>query len=214
MDSILNWLTLHLTQGLGPAGIRALLETFEGPAQILSAPESELRKVKGIKQGVVATLSSAPPVKEAEQELEIARRLGVDIISCKDERYPSLLRQIYNPPTVLYVKGRASVLNNPSIAVVGSRAATSYGIKIARQLSYDLSGKVTIVSGLALGVDTAAHQGSIEGNGATVAVLGCGLDIIYPRQNTKLARQIESSNGAMVSEYPFQTKPEAFRFPA
>lgn len=214
MDTILNWLTLHLTTGLGPAGVRELLSTFETPSQILKASSKELLHVKGIKQNVADSLTKSPPIKLAEQELEKASRLGVDIISFQDERYPALLRQIYNPPIVLYVKGRTDLLTRPSLAVVGSRAATSYGIKIARQLSRDLSGKLTIVSGLALGIDTAAHNGALEAKGTTIAVLGCSLDITYPRQNTRLARMIENSNGATISEYPFQTQPDAFRFPA
>jgi len=214
MDATLNWLTLHLTQGLGPAGVRALLDAFGTPTKIFEASAKELRLVRGIKQSVIETLTKSPPVKQAEQELKNAARLGVDIISWQDNHYPFLLQKIYNPPLVLYVKGRTDILNKPSIAVVGSRAATSYGVKIARQLSSDLSSKVNIVSGLALGIDTAAHQGALESNGTTIAVLGCGLDIIYPHQNTKLARRIEMSAGAIVSEYPFKTTPEAFRFPA
>jgi DNA processing protein len=214
MDATLNWLTLHLTQGLGPAGVRALLDAFGGPAEIFRATAKELRQVKGIKQSVIDTLTKSPPVKQAEQELEKAARLGVDIISWQHEHYPLLLQKIYNPPLVLFVKGRTEVLNRPAIAVVGSRAATSYGVKIARQFSSGLASRVNIVSGLALGIDTAAHLGALENNGSTIAVLGCGMDVVYPRQNTKLARQIENSKGALISEYPFQTTPEAFRFPA
>nr|MBF0220819.1 DNA-protecting protein DprA [Desulfobulbaceae bacterium] len=214
MDTILNWLTLHLTPGLGPAGVRTLLDAFETPARIFSASNKELLQVRGIKKSVVESLIKSAPFKLAEQELEKAKTLGVEIISCQDERYPSLLGQIYNPPVVLYVKGRSDLLNRPSIAVVGSRAATSYGLKIARQLSAELSGRLSIVSGLALGIDTAAHHGALEAGGSTIAVLGCSLDITYPPQNSRLARLIENSNGAMISEYPFQTKPDAFRFPA
>lgn len=214
MDSIQNWLTLHLISGLGPAGLSALLEHFGSPGQILNASAKELATVNGIKQAVINQITSAPPQKAAEQELITAGRHGVEIISWEDSRYPALLRTIYAPPPILYVKGALSALNETAIAVVGSRAATSYGLKIAGQISRELASRVAVVSGLALGVDSAAHRGALAAKGITIGVLACGLDIIYPPQNQALAEQIVASGGALISEYPFQTKPEAFRFPA
>lgn len=214
MDTIRDWLTLHLVPGLGPAGCRALVEAMGGPSKVLAADFKSLLQVPGLRRKAVEIISGQPPYKAAEEELRKVKESGVALLSWDDPAYPKVLRNIYAPPMLLYVHGDAAQLNRPAIAVVGSRAATSYGLKIARQLAAELAGHgLTVVSGLALGVDAAAHAGAIDVQGSTVAVLGCGVDIAYPSRNRVLATKIAAS-GAVVSEYPLGTKPEAFRFPA
>ena len=213
MDTI-HWLTLYLVPGLGPVGCRRLVEAFGSPESVLKANRNDLRQVKGLKKNVIEDILNRPPIKLAEQELRLAGEKGVAIVRWDDEAYPEMLRNIYNPPMVLYVKGDNSCLNRAAIAVVGSRAATTYGLKIAGQMAGELAAAgLTIISGLALGIDSAAHIGALEKDGITIAVLGCGVDVQYPRRNWRLAEKI-AENGAVISEYPFGTQPEAFRFPA
>lgn len=140
---------------------------------------------------------------------------NIDIIFIHDKEYPYLLKNIYNPPLVLYIRGNKNILNNLSIGIVGCRNATNYGIKIAQNFAYDLSKKgFNIVSGLARGIDSASHIGALKAYEKTVAVLGNGLDTIYPRENTHLAEAILKYDGAIISEYPLGTKPEKQNFPA
>ncbi len=210
----MDWLTLHLVSGLGSVGCRTLVEMFGGATKVLAADSTALGKAPGIGPKVIGIISSNPPYKEAEEELSRAQNFGVTIISWDSPDYPKALKSIYNPPMLLFVRGDVSQLNRPAIAVVGSRAATSYGLKIGRRLGAELAGNgLTVVSGLALGIDAAAHAGAIEARGSTVGILGCGVDVPYPRRNISLAGKIVA-NGAVVSEYPMGTKPEAFRFPA
>ena len=212
--SIQEWLTLHLVSDLGAKGFKRLLDTFGCPANVFKASRKDLQQVGGIRTKAIEQLVTTPPYKQAEEEIYKAKQSGVSILSWADQDYPALLKNIYNPPMVLYVKGDKTKLKQNGIAVVGSRAATSYGLKVARHMSGQLAANgIAVISGLALGVDTAAHNGSLDESGGTIAVLGCGLDVIYPRQNVNLAQRI-GQKGAVVSEYPFGTKPDAFRFPA
>jgi DNA processing protein len=140
---------------------------------------------------------------------------NIDIISIEDKEYPSNLREIYNPPICLYIKGNKNCLNGLNISIVGCRECSKYGENVAKRLSYDLALKnINIVSGLARGIDTFAHIGAIYGNSCTIAVLGNGLDTIYPKENTALASKIINKNGAIISEFPLWTKPEKMNFPA
>ncbi len=149
-----------------------------------------------------------------EQEIDRLEAFGGAMLTFEDTLYPELLKQIHDPPPVLYTLGNQDLLSSQSIAVVGSRAATSYGKRIARDLSHKLAAhKITVVSGLALGIDTEAHRGALQAGGDTISVLGCGLDVIYPRQNDKLYHEI-AEKGVIVTEYPLGTTPEGFRFPA
>lgn len=214
MATLDAWLTLHLTQGLGPAACKRLADFFGGPQKALEADRQALLKVPGIKKPAAEALAREPASELAKQEIDKAKNLGVSIITWDDETYPALLRNIHNPPTVLYVKGPVEYLNSPCLAVVGARAATSYGRQVSEDISYQLARRgITIVSGLALGVDAAAHNGALNAGGMTIAVLGCGIDVVYPHQNKKLFEKIVDK-GLLISEYPFGTRPESFRFPA
>jgi DNA processing protein len=195
-------------------GCRTLIEMFGGPSKVLAVGLNDLAQASGVPRKVMELIASQPPYREAEAELKRTREHGITLLSWDNPAYPKALRSIYNPPMLLFVRGDVSQLNRPAIAVVGSRAATSYGLKIARRLGAELAGHgLTVVSGLALGIDAGAHTGALEARGSTVAVLGCGVDVPYPRRNVSLAGRI-ADNGALISEYAMGTQPDAFRFPA
>ncbi len=215
MADILDWVSLSLVPGLGLKGLNRLVEVFEGPDKVLLASAQQRSKVSGIRAEALVGLVDVDAVHHrGEIELERLASIGAQAISLEDQEYPSLLRQINGPPPVLYLQGRSELLESCCVAIVGSRAATTYGHRIASVLARDLAAQgVTVVSGLALGIDTSAHTGALAASGATVGVLGCGLDVVYPQQNSSLYEQIRGS-GLLVSEYPLGTRPEAFRFPA
>ncbi len=213
-DHLFDWLTLALTPGLGAVGMGRLIRKLGDPKQVLAADRKQLLQVRGIRQPVVEAITRNPPLRAAEIELQRLRQNNFSLLTWNDPAYPALLREIYTPPMLLYVNGDVELLNRPSIAIVGSRAATSYGLKIGRRLGAELSAHgLNVVSGLALGVDAAAHAAALEAGGITVAVLGCGLDVPYPRRNLALAQRI-ACQGVVISEYPLGTPPEAFHFPA
>ena len=213
--STLDWINLSLVPGLGLGGYWRLLDHFHNPAEVLGASKKDLLNVRGITERQVSGLfSSSDNRHRGEKELEGLALLGGVAIAYEDGGYPPLLKQLVDPPPVLYVLGQSDFLCNSGVAVVGSRAATSYGRRTAFHLGRNLAAlAVTVVSGLALGVDAESHLGALAGQGDTIAVLGCGLDVVYPRQNLSLYRKIAEC-GALVSEYPLGTRPEGFRFPA
>ena len=208
------WLALYLTPGLGSVWALRLVEYFGGPDEVFRAKQKDLDQIPGLRKDVVAALGKGPDQCRVAGELERAEKTGAKIIFRDDTAYPANLREIHNPPLVLYVKGNPEIISLPGVGIVGSRAATVYGQRIATDLAARLSrNELTIISGLALGIDTAAHHGALAADGKTIAVLGCGLDVVYPFQNRKLAERIGQA-GLLVTEYPFGTRPEAFRFPA
>lgn len=212
-DTRRDWLTLYFVPGLGATGFHRLVESFGSASSALKARRQDLMQVPGIRAEAIAAIVNQPPYQEAEAELKQIDRLGLSLVCFGDSDYPALLANIYKPPMVLYVKGNPGVLQQEGLAVVGSRAATTYGLKIAREMSGKLAAMgLVIFSGLALGIDTAAHTGTLEVGGKTVAVLGCGLDVCYPKSNWRLGEQIVEA-GALVSEYRLGTQPDAFRFP-
>jgi len=210
-----DWIALSLVQGLGVSGYWRLIDHFQSPGAVLHASAQELRNVPGIKKNQIAGLPSTDSViQRGRDELDKLRIIGGEALGFDDPCYPDLLRKIADPPPVIYILGQKTLLQKKSVAIVGSRAATQYG----KRSAYSLAGKlgsfdIAVVSGLALGVDTESHRGILSVGGATIAVLGCGLDVIYPRQNSKLHSEI-IARGVVVSEYPLGTKPEGFRFPA
>ncbi len=215
MAAILDWIRLSLVPGLGLSSYWRLIDHFHSPTAVFSASRKQLLQVQGIReQQITGLFSGIDTAVDDQRELDRLRAVGACALSFEDPSYPPLLRQLPDPPPVLYVLGRKELLSRPAVAVVGSRAATTYGRKIAFNLASRLStSKVTVVSGLALGIDAESHAGALAGAGSTVAVLGCGLDVQYPRQNSQLFRKI-AETGALVSEYPLGTRPEGFRFPA
>ncbi|MBU0673052.1 MAG: DNA-processing protein DprA [Proteobacteria bacterium] len=209
-----DWLTLALTPGLGPVGCKILLEHFVTPEAIFTASRQALGAVKGLSKSVIGAIGHDAPRKAATLELAKIKQEGITLLGLDDPAYPPLLRTIHDPPMALYVKGDPEILSQPTVGLVGSRAASSYGLEMATLLGRQLArAGYTTVSGLALGIDTAVHKGSLQDGGTSIAVLGCGVDVVYPRQNEALFLAI-ARTGAVVSEYPLGTKPEGFRFPA
>jgi len=212
-----SWLALHLVPGVGPVKCDKLVTHFGSPEKVLSATISELNAVCRLRPESLGPLSheGRQNLKSlASDEMDRAAERNITLLSWDDPRYPPLLKNIHDPPVVLYVLGNPELLNCKGIGIVGSRAATHYGRNIAEQLANSLARHdFTIISGMALGIDTAAHKGALSAGGRTIAVLGCGLDIVYPPGNHQLYKDIAAS-GALVSEYPLGTIPDNFRFPA
>lgn len=209
----LSFLTLNKIPGLGPVRIKALLDYFKDVEEILKADLKSLSKVPGIGEPFANNICKWRNEVDIEEELNKIQKDGVKIITLEDDNYPELLKNIFDPPPVLYVKGEIKKEDGKALAIVGSRLATSYGKNVAFDIAKDLSGRgFTIVSGMARGIDTYAHRGALEAKGRTIAVLGCGLDIIYPPENKKLWEEI-SKNGAVVTEYPYGSLPDKGNFP-
>lgn len=217
-------LILSFTPKLGARKIKLLIEHFGDAQKVLAASPKELSEVEGIGAKIISALqenkTSPGVIKKATEELHRAKKLGVSILSLSDKNYPECLRQIYDPPSLLYIKGQLpeTLIKGfeqvNSIAIVGTRNASEYALNFSRSLGEELSkAGVIVVSGLALGIDGAAHQGAVNVKaGGTVAVLGSGVDIIYPYKHKVLATKIVN-NGAIISEYPVGTPPHAKNFP-
>jgi DNA processing protein len=214
---IQSWLALHLAPGLGPVSCNKLVAHFGSPEKVLSASSSDLAKIIPLRQESLTALygKGRQHLEDlVQKEIDLAAEKNISIIPCDDPLYPALLSNIHDPPVVLYVMGAPELLSCRSMGIVGSRSATHYGKNVAGQMANSLSMQgFTIISGMALGIDTAAHNGALAAEGETIAVLGCGLDIVYPPSNHNLYKRIASA-GALVSEYPLGTKPDSFRFPA
>ena len=212
MDRIRSWFYLKSVPGIGNLIGKRLIDHFKSPQGIFQAPEKELMRIEGVNTRHVTALKSHKIPAAIEAELDLVHRKGYRIVTLADAEYPRLLRHIPDPPLFLYVKGLLD--KSPlKVAVVGSRNATAYGLNTTQSLSASLASlNVTIVSGMARGIDTAAHRGALSVGGKTIAVLGSGLERIYPAENKSLFEQI-SEHGAVVSEFPLHTKPEAHNFP-
>ncbi len=211
---IRDWVELNMTPGIGPRAAAKLLERFGSVAAVYSATRAELEQLRLIPEAI-DTIIARDLQATAEAEIRAVRKLGGDMLLLDDGVYPSPLREIYDPPIVLYVKGAWSeCLDRPCIAVVGSRRCSTYGQNSALMLARDLAQRgVTVVSGFARGIDAAAHRGALEAGGRTVAVLGTGIDEYYPRDHKKLAEEILGSGGAMVTQFPLGTPPVSENFP-
>jgi DNA processing protein len=207
------WLALSLTPGLGPTRGRKLVHHFGKPEAIFHASLTEL-EATGMQAVSAQAIATGTSLTKAEEEIAKANAAGAKIITPADPEFPTRLLEIYDPPLCLYVRGDVSTLCRPGMAVVGTRHPTPYGVGMAERLSCDLSAHgLIIISGLARGVDTAAHRGTVNGKGKTIAVLGTGVDVMYPRENAKLADQILSLGGALISEFPIGTFAAPQNFP-
>jgi DNA processing protein len=188
-----------------------ILARFPNPAEALRIPAGDWPNL-GFSPAVAGRLSDPGLADRADKEFDRSRAKGYSLLTLGDVEYPSLLREIFDPPCVLYCAGRTDVLERPAVALVGSRRPTAYGRSVAGRLARDLAGRgVVLVSGLAIGIDAAGHEGALEG-GKTVAVMGCGIDVPYPRSNRKLYDRIAAS-GAVISEFPLGTPPLGLNFP-
>lgn len=210
----LRWLTLVHTPGLGPAGANRLLKACGGIEELWAADRQQLLET-GVRPSVVEDLLKRSGLNSARRELAGARKEKLHILTQDDPLFPPLLREINDPPLLLYGRGELETLTRPNLALVGARAASSYGLKMAERLGAELAAAgITVVSGGAMGIDGAAHRGALSArDGKTVAVLGCGLDQLYPPQNKKLFAMI-AATGMLLGEYPPGIRPEPFRFPA
>jgi DNA processing protein len=208
------YIILNMLDEVGPVRVRRLLDAFGEPQAILEASREELMRVDGVGAEVSRSITEWRQQVDLDAELKRIEAAGVRVVTRDDPDYPKHLRQIYDPPLVLYIKGALSEKDAVSIALVGSRRTTLYGQEMARKLAYQLARVgVTVVSGLARGIDTQAHKGALQAKGRTVAVLGCGIDVIYPSENKKLAEEIVEKGGALVSEFSFGVQPDRQTFP-
>jgi len=207
------WLALALTEGLGPSRIRKLVEHFGTAERIFHASLTEL-EATGMRAVSAQSVATGKSLELAQDELGKAVEAKARIISLSDPEYPARLKEIYDPPVILFVKGSVELLSQPGVAMVGTRHPTPYGTGMAERLGADLAAHgLVIISGLARGVDTASHRGAIAAKGKTISVFGTGIDIVYPKENTRLAEQILSLGGALISEFPVGTSPSPQNFP-
>ena len=212
-NETISLIHLNLIQGVGLKTVQALRDVFGSTERALQATSDELRKIDRLSPTVCDLLIHKPVLYPIERELELIHKYGCQIVTLYDAAYPPHLKEIDTPPFVLYVKGELTPEDALSISLVGSRNAKDYGRKVSYHLSYQLAQRgVTVISGLAKGIDTLAHRGALEAGGRTIAVMGNGLSIVYPATNSNLAEKIEAS-GALVSEFPMAARPKSRNFP-
>lgn len=213
MDAREAFVALNMIEHVGPVRVRQLLDAFGDAPAILAARKHELLRVQGIGEETAAAIAGWETTVDLAGELKRAQDFGCRIIIQPDEAYPALLRHIYDPPIVLYVKGELTAKDKNAVAMVGSRLTTPYGMEVARKLGYQLAYLgVTVVSGGARGIDTAAHQGALTAKGRTVAVLGTGINLVVPPENASLFERI-ASNGAVITQFPFNRTGDRQSFP-
>src|SRR6266404_8713564 len=212
-DRATKWIALGLTPGLGPTRSRRLVDHFGGVENVFRASLTELEAC-GLQAVSAQSIGTGKSMEMAQEEMIRATSAGAHILTLDDPEYPPNLKQIYDPPLALYVRGEIGVLSQPGIGVVGTRHPTPYGIGMAERLSMDLSVRgLVIISGMARGIDTCAHRGVINAKGRTVAVFGTGVDVIYPKENKKLSENILAMGGALISEFSMGTFAAPQNFP-
>jgi len=206
-------------EGIGPVKIRNLLSAFHSIDNIFEAGFTDLSNVEGIGASLSKKITDSKrsllsTIKKYEKEFSALEARGIKAVNFSDETYPDLLKRIYDPPMIIYTKGEFAEKDNFPIAIVGTREPTSYGKVQAEKFSSALAAQgITISSGLARGIDSAAHQAALKSGGRTIAILGCGIDVVYPPENKKLYEEIPQ-NGVLISEFPLGTKPDAQNFPS
>jgi DNA processing protein len=212
-DQYLGWLALALTPGLGARMAGKLLREFGSPDAIFNASLTALEGQR-LPAAVAQAIHTCRPLSDAAKELAQAQAAGCRLLTWDEPEYPSRLREIYDPPPLLYVRGNVEFLNRHVLALVGARRPTPYGNQMAERLAKDLAARgLVIASGLARGIDASAHRGALSsGSGSTIGVLGCGIDVVYPKENKKIFEEIEK-RGAIISEFPMGTFPAPQNFP-
>ncbi|TKJ30142.1 DNA-protecting protein DprA [bacterium (candidate division B38) B3_B38] len=212
-DKDYYWLALALVPGVGRITFHRLLEKYGSPEKVFSASWEELSSFPLLRRESIEHIYRFKIKEKAEKEIEKAKKMGVSLVNLQNQQYPPNLKTIPDPPLILYIKGELVEEDRHSIAIVGTRHASTYGRSVTEKLSGELAARgVCIISGLARGIDTLAHRGALSAGGRTIAVMGCGLDEVYPRENRKLLREIEA-RGVVCSEFPFGTHPEPGNFP-
>jgi len=206
-------IVLNSIEGLGFLKLKNLKENFGSFAKAISEDEEKLSKVEGITKNLAVKIKKALREFDLKRELSLIKENRITLLSLEDKDYPKNLKEIYDPPYLLYVKGELKEQDENALAIVGSRIASYYGLSLAEKFSFLLALRgITIISGLARGIDTQAHKGALKAKGRTIAVLGSGLVNIYPEENKKLAEEIENS-GALISEFPLEYPPLRQNFP-
>ncbi len=214
MHELYHWIALRLVPGLGNVTCRSLLEHFASAQRIFSASRQELAQVEGVGPQTADAIRRFNGSDAIHEEIERIESSGVSAVTYASPLYPAYLKRIYDPPPMLYCRGSLAPADNAAMAVVGSRSASDYGRRAAGDICRELSrAGLTIVSGMARGIDSIAHGAALAAGGRTIAVLGCGVDVVYPPENKKLYDRIAES-GAILSEYGMGTKPVAYNFPA
>ncbi|MDQ2867197.1 MAG: DNA-processing protein DprA [Verrucomicrobiota bacterium] len=214
MNSTEACLALNMLPTIGPVRLRKLLEVFEKPESVLSARGDKLRGVDGVGAEVAQQITNWESLVDLSAELKRIADFGAEIITAESPMYPRVLREIHAPPIVLYVWGELTERDQHAIGIIGSRRTTHYGTESAKKLAYQLAySGLTVVSGLARGIDTAAHQGALAAKGRTIAVIGSGLSHLYLPENAALAEKIRNGNGAVVSEFSMEVEPDRQTFP-
>ncbi len=212
-QSLYYWLALNRISGVGQVSFARLLERYGSPEKVFQVDLEDLESVEGMRKNTALAIVKFKRAEKIDRELDELEKHRVGVLTIHDPLYPFLLAKIHDPPPFLYYKGTPSLQDGRSLGVVGSRHGTDYGVRMTERLSWSLAKNgLTIVSGMARGIDTAAHQGTLMAGGRTVAVLGSGLDVIYPPENEKIYHQI-TEQGLVCSEYPLGTLPERQNFP-
>ena len=207
------YIALNLVEGVGPITVRKLIDALGGVTAVFGADEALLRSVRGVGPETAQRLLGAVNQEAWRREMDEAEALGITLVTPVDAHYPAALKEIHDPPLALYVQGQLCDRDVHGVAMVGTRRATHYGMEMARKLAFGVSkAGLTVVSGLARGIDTASHMGALTAKGRTIAVIGAGLKHIYPVENRELAGQIAES-GAVISEFPLDRKPDKTTFP-
>jgi DNA processing protein len=207
------WLALSLIPGIGSTLMRRLLDQFKTPEAVFHAPLKELLEIEGLGGKVAEAIRKGPLEKVVEREHSLLKEVGGRVITLEDEEYPTRLKNIYDPPALLYIRGELKEQDEFAVSIVGSRKTTPYGRWFTEKVAQELARQgMTIVSGMARGIDSLAHWGALSGEGRTIAVLGCGVDVIYPSENRNLFLKI-IDHGAILSEFPMKSPPEGGHFP-
>lgn len=210
-DNKRDWLALALIPGIGTMQFIRLLARFRTPGEILSASVSALREIVG--KALSERIAQYSEVVDIEHQLGLMEEYRVSLMTLDDAAYPLLLGEIYDPPLALFCRGAIVEADQYSVAIVGTRKASPYGIRMAEKLGRELAARgITVVSGMATGIDTAAHRGALEAGGRTIAVLGCGVNVVYPKQNGELMEAI-ARNGCVLSQFPMDSPPSKTHFP-
>jgi DNA processing protein len=213
LSEMKSWLALFTVPQVGPVRYISLVRHFGSPQKVLDAAKDELAELPDIGPVIASNIKKGVSWEDAEKQTELIDKSGVRLVNFKEEQYPKNLLSIYDPPPFLFVKGEITKEDKNAIAIVGCRSASAYGKRITENIARELADRgITIISGMARGIDSIAHNSALKDKGRTIAVFGSGLDVIYPPENRKLADKIISS-GALISEFTMQTKPEAPNFP-
>jgi DNA processing protein len=214
MTLLEGYVALNLVPRLGPITIKRLIEHFGTPEEIFKASKQKLTSIRGIGEETAASITARNPTQLAQKEILLAERMGICIIHQQDPHYPEALKEIPDAPVVLYIKGKTPPRWPRGLGIVGSRVISRYGQEVAKKIAYQTAyAGVPVISGLARGIDSYAHQGALVAQGTTWAVLGCGLAQMYPPENQALAEKIIETGGALISELPLDTPPDRQTFP-